>query len=81
MTNTDIATWIEILTPIVIVVGALWRYERRLTRRLDAQDAEARTMRDELARQFGGNGNGLRQAVDGINKRFDDHIELHHQNR
>ena len=84
MEASDIAVWLEIAAPIVAVLGALWRYERKLTRRLDKQDADSEHMKQMLDKQFGGNSGGIREAINGIDTRLDDlsqrvdrHLEYH----
>lgn len=56
----------------------------KLFRRLDAQDAVASETKRTLARlearqerEFGGNSGGMREAINGVQSRLDDHIRLH----
>ena len=63
MNLEDVILWLEILTPVFLLLMALYRWDKKLTRRLDAQDATVKNMTDDLNRQFGGNGGGLREAV------------------
>ena len=81
---TPWAAWVAILTPAFIVLGVLFRYERRLSRRLDAQDAKSDAIATTLEKQFGGNSGGIREAVNGltrgqeaITERLDRHLEDH----
>ena len=81
---TPWAAWVAVLTPAFIVLGALFRYERKLQRRLDAQDAKTDGIATTLSVQFGGNGGGIRQAIDGLQRgqdalseRVDRHLEDH----
>ena len=84
----DAALWVEVLTPALVVVAAIWRYERRLASRLDKQDNDMEWVKAELKAQFGGNSNGIRQAVDSqahaitdVSARLDAHISQHIQRR
>lgn len=80
----SVRSWLEVAAILGGVFATLWRYERRLSQRLDRQDALAEQMKAELDKQFGGNGGGMREAInslqDGqaeIGKRLDRHLEQH----
>jgi hypothetical protein len=57
------ASWAQIVAVTVSILGGVWTFDRRMQRRLDAQDAEAKSLRERLDRELGGNGGGLREAV------------------
>ena len=60
------ASWAQIVAVILTVVGSVYWWDRRIQRRLDAQDADAKAMRERLDRELGGNGGGIREAVNTI---------------
>ena len=86
MSTSDLAIWVEIITPIGAVLIALWRYERRLIRRLDKQDGDIANVATSLDKQFGTNGfvlkneiRGLRADVNRQTVRLDEHLADHSQ--
>ena len=58
--------WVLILTPVCAVLAAVWRWERRVSKRLDQAEETRQELADLLAKQFGPNSGGLREAVNGI---------------
>lgn len=69
------------------MVGGFWRLIVRLNKQ-DALMESNRTLLDELksqlAREFGGNSGGIREAINGLRsaaiadtRRLDDHLESH----
>lgn len=83
---TPWAAWLAVLTPLAGCVLFVWRAALRLLRRLDAQDATLAAqdealddIRAALTTNFGPNSGGLREAVNGISARLNDHIALHSQ--
>ena len=82
------AAWLGIATALSALIGAacglLWResFQRGLLKqRLDNQDADIAEIKSMLATNFGPNSGGLREAVNGISTRLDDHIRLHETRR
>ena len=85
------ASWAEIISVAGIILAAIFRYERRLTRRLDKQDADSAHLRDTLERQFGNNGFRLSESMKGLSQsvkrieasaeieraRLDNHLNMH----
>lgn len=57
--------WVLILTPVFAVLGAVWRWERRVSRRLDQAEETRKELTVLLEKQFGPNSGGLREAVNG----------------
>lgn len=86
----DIGSDIEQIFVAVMAAGiiALIAGGVKLFRRMDAQDAlmgeNKRTLARLEARQdreFNGNSGGLREAINGVTSRLDDHISLHERQR
>ena len=87
---SSLASLLEIATAVVGVWVGLWRVFRRLEKRLDLQDALSASaaatvaaIQDENARQYGGNGGGMREAINGLKaaqlemtRRLDVHIQF-----
>jgi hypothetical protein len=85
----DIDLWPTLWAPLLLIVatatlGLLGWTARRFVGRLDDQDAALGLLRGsqvelqvELSKQFGGNSNGLRQAVDRVDSRLTAHLEFH----
>jgi hypothetical protein len=78
------ASWAQIVAVAVSIIGGLYTFDRRMQRRLDAQDAEAKALRERLNRELGGNGGGLREAVNALKdgqaelrKAQADHLTFH----
>ena len=78
------ASWAEIVSVTGIILAAIFRYERRLTRRLDKQDSSIEQITRTLDRQFGQNGFVLHEKVRGLSadliaerQRFDQHLNMH----
>lgn len=83
----SVRSWLEVVVILGGFFATIWRYERRLSQRLDRQDALAAQMKADLDKQFGGNGGGLREAVNSlqsgqavITERLDRHLEQHAKN-
>ena len=76
MNLTDAAAVSELFGSVIVILGIFWggvQLLRRIDHRLDRQDADTELVRqsvDDLRKQadkqFGGNGNGLREAVNAI---------------
>lgn len=96
MGDIDIETvrsWLEVAAILAGIVGAFWRYDHRqnernaaLNRRLDQQDSLAKAVKDDLDKQFGGNGGGIREAInriddrlENVEQRLDRHVEAHNK--
>lgn len=85
----EVDLWSTLWAPLLVVLGmalmgALAWGARRFFKRLDDQDAALGLLRTgqsdlalELAKQFGGNSGGLRQAINEQGKRFDEHMKFH----
>ena len=58
--------WVLILTPVCAVLAAVWRWERRVSKRLDQAEETRQELADLLAKQFGPNSGGLREAVNAV---------------
>ena len=78
------ASWAQIIAVALSVIGAVYTFDRRIQRRLDAQDADAKAMRERLDRELGGNGGGLREAVNALKdgqaelrRAQSDHLNFH----
>ena len=78
------ASWAQIVSVAGIILAAIFRYERRLTRRLDKQDADVEQLKNTLTRQFGTNGFVLHEKVRALTtsietdrQRFDQHLTNH----
>ena len=78
------ASWAQIVSVAAIILAAIFRYERLLTRRLDKQDADVEMLKNTLTRQFGTNGFVLHEKVRALNtsleterQRFDQHLTNH----
>ena len=72
-----VRTWIEIMTPLALVMAALWRWERRVSQRLDTADETRQELSELLEKQFGPNSGGLREAVNGVRSDVQDLKEEH----
>ena len=98
MTIDDARNWAELGVIAAGIIGGGWRIMRRLERRLDKQDLltaaqieEIKSIKDENARQYGGNSGGMREAINQLVKgqdeiksdlkyqrtRLDAHIDSH----
>ena len=83
--NIDLlASWAQIISVAGIILAAIFRYERRLTRRLDKQDADVELLKHTLERQFGTNGfvlhekvRALTTSIDLERNRLDQHLTMH----
>ncbi len=85
----DVDLWPTLWAPLLLIVatatlGLLGWTARRFVQRLDDQDAALGLLRTgqgdmklELAKQFGGNGGGMREAIDKQGKRLDEHLKFH----
>ena len=78
------ASWAQIVSVAAIILAAIFRYERLLTRRLDKQDADVEMLKNTLTRQFGTNGFVLHEKVRALTtsleaerQRFDQHLTNH----
>ena len=79
-----LAAWATLISLCVTLIGVLVRYERRLTRRLDKQDADVEQLKNTLSRQFGTNGfvlhekvRALSTSIEAERQRFDQHLINH----
>jgi hypothetical protein len=79
-----LASWAQIISVTGIVLVAIFRYERRLQRRLDKQDNDVAHLRETLDRQFGTNGFRLSESIrrlevtlDKETQRIDQHLMMH----
>ena len=84
-------TWIEIVMILGGLMAILWRWERRLSKRLDQADETRTELTQLLADNFGPNHGGLRETVNFIRTdivelkkanaeavaRMDKHIQFH----
>jgi len=57
------ASWAEIITSAGVVIVAIWRWEKKLSSRLDKQDINIEQITKTLERQFGTNGFVLHEKV------------------
>jgi hypothetical protein len=78
------ASWAQIVSVAGVILAAIFRYERRLTRRLDKQDADVDMLKKTLERQFGTNGFVLHEKVRTLTasielerNRLDQHLTTH----
>ena len=78
------ASWIEIITSASVVIIALWRWEKKLSSRLDKQDTNIEHINKTLERQFGTNGFVLHEKVRALTAnsdferaRLDTHLNQH----
>ena len=78
------ASWAQIISVSGIILVAIFRYERRLQRRLDKQDTNIEQLTRTLERQFGTNGFVLHERVRALTAiseaervRLDHHLNMH----
>ena len=79
-----LAAWATLISLGITLISVIIRYERRLTHRLDRQDADVAQLRSTLERQFGTNGFRLSSSVqrleallDNQTRRLDTHLQTH----
>jgi membrane protein implicated in regulation of membrane protease activity len=79
-----LASWAQIISVTGVVLIAIFRYERRLQRRLDKQDTNIEQLTKTLERQFGTNGFVLHERVRSLTElthveraRLDQHLAAH----
>jgi len=78
------ASWAEIITSAGVVIVAIWRWEKKLSSRLDKQDINIEQITKTLERQFGTNGFVLHEKVRALaansdfeRARLDTHLNHH----
>lgn len=78
------ASWAQIISVSGIILATIFRYERRLQRRLDKQDTNIEQLTHTLERQFGTNGFVLHERVRALTmmteterQRLDHHLNMH----
>jgi hypothetical protein len=78
------ASWAEIITSAGVVIVAIWRWEKKLSSRLDKQDINIEQITKTLERQFGTNGFVLHEKVRALaansdfeRARLDTHLNQH----
>jgi hypothetical protein len=78
------ASWAQVIALGLTIIGAVWAYDRKMQRRLDKQDNDIEGIKSTLAVQFGGNGGGIREAINRLSTeqaaqaaRIDAHLTFH----
>lgn len=78
------ASWAEIVTSAGVIIVAIWRWEKKLSSRLDKQDINIEQITKTLERQFGTNGFVLHEKVRALaansdfeRARLDSHLNQH----
>lgn len=78
------ASWAEIITSAGVIIVAIWRWEKKLSSRLDKQDINIEQITKTLERQFGTNGFVLHEKVRALaansdfeRARLDTHLNRH----
>lgn len=78
------ASWAQIISVTSLLFIAIFRYERKLQRRLDKQDNDIHQLTRTLDRQFGNNGFVLHERVRALTAlseserdRLDHHLNSH----
>ena len=78
------ASWAELITTVGVVFIAIWRWEKKLSSRLDKQDINIEQITKTLERQFGTNGFVLHEKVRALaansdfeRARLDTHLNRH----
>jgi hypothetical protein len=90
-----VQAWVLFLTPVFAVLAAVWRWEKRVSRRLDEAEETRQELTVLLEKQFGPNSGGLREALNATRadvaeikasqehqvERMDEHIKFHLEGR